>query len=70
MAAVSKDGITIGTISGGIVNFGGAGTISPISVTITTAGAGSGNQGTVTRTNRAAQTSVSSILDLISRCLA
>ncbi len=36
-------GISIGTISGGIVNFGGAGTIAPISVTRTVAGSGEGN---------------------------
>jgi len=65
VAAVSKDGITIGTISGGIVNFGGSGTISPISVTKTTTGSGSDNQGAVTAT----QTSVSRVIDLISRCL-
>lgn len=65
MAAVSKDGITIGTISGGIVNFGGAGVIAPISITRTTTGAGSENTGAVIAT----QTRVSSVIDLISRCL-
>ncbi|MDQ6598306.1 hypothetical protein [Bacillus salipaludis] len=48
---INKDGINIGTISGGIVNFGGAVIISPISVTRTTSGPGeenSANQQTVT----------------------
>ena len=38
-------GVTIGTISGGIVNFGGAVFISPISVTKTISGAGGNNTG-------------------------
>ncbi|MEH7505916.1 spore germination protein [Neobacillus drentensis] len=37
--------ITIGTISGGIVNFGGAVCISPISVTKSASGSGGGNTG-------------------------
>ncbi|CAH2716008.1 hypothetical protein BACCIP111895_03192 [Neobacillus rhizosphaerae] len=36
--AVNKDGISIGTVSGGIVNFGGAVTIAPISITKTITG--------------------------------
>ncbi|WP_040208965.1 spore germination protein [Neobacillus jeddahensis] len=38
---VNREGITIGTISGGIVNFGGAFCISPISITKTSTGSGS-----------------------------
>lgn len=37
--------VRIGTISGGIVNFGGAVIISPISVTTSSSGSGSGNTG-------------------------
>ncbi|MCH6265471.1 spore germination protein [Neobacillus citreus] len=40
---ILKDGISIGTVSGGIVNFGGAVIISPISITNTVSGSGSGN---------------------------
>lgn len=35
--------VNIGTVSGGIVNFGGAVNIAPISVTKTTAGSGGSN---------------------------
>ncbi|WP_042355826.1 hypothetical protein [Bacillus rubiinfantis] len=38
-------GINIGTISGGIVNFGGAGTIAPISITNTTSDSNSSSKG-------------------------
>ncbi|MFZ7944075.1 spore germination protein [Neobacillus sp. 19] len=55
---VNRDGVRIGTVSGGIVNFGGAEIIAPISITKTTSGAGEDNTGTVT-----------SILDLISRSI-
>ncbi|MBO0960194.1 spore germination protein [Neobacillus sp. MM2021_6] len=67
--AINRDGVTIGTISGGIVNFGGAVYISPISITRTTTGAGEENKGAVTATNSATQTSISNILDVISRSL-
>jgi hypothetical protein len=43
---VHHDGITIGTISGGIVNFGGAIFISPISVTKSISGSGGNNTAT------------------------
>jgi hypothetical protein len=42
---VNRDGVTIGTVSGGIVNFGGAVYISPISVTKTNSGAAENNTG-------------------------
>jgi hypothetical protein len=45
--AVNQDGINIGTISGGIVNFGGAVYISPISITKTVTGSGEANQETM-----------------------
>lgn len=44
--AANHDGVTIGTISGGIVNFGGAVWIAPITITTTTSGSGSDNTGT------------------------
>jgi hypothetical protein len=44
--AANQNGITIGTISGGIVNFGGAVNISPVTVTKTNSGSGSDNTGT------------------------
>jgi hypothetical protein len=49
--ATNQDCITIGTISGGIVNFGGANNISPITVTKTNSGSGSDNTGTDITTN-------------------
>lgn len=39
----NQDGIYINTVSGGIVNFGGAIKISPISITNSTSGSGSSN---------------------------
>ncbi|ETI70264.1 spore germination protein [Neobacillus vireti] len=48
---VRQDGVTIGTVSGGIVNFGGAGIIAPISITKTVAGSGSENTGQTIITN-------------------
>jgi hypothetical protein len=44
--AANQDGITIGTISGGIVNFGGAVCIAPITITTENSGSGSDNTGT------------------------
>jgi hypothetical protein len=41
--SIRHEGVTIGTISGGIVNFGGAIYISPISVTKTNSGSGENN---------------------------
>jgi hypothetical protein len=48
---INREGISIGTVSGGIVNFGGAGRIAPISVTKTTSGSGSANTGQDITTN-------------------
>ncbi|MFJ7726277.1 hypothetical protein ACIQXV_08945 [Neobacillus sp. NPDC097160] len=48
--AVKHDGVTNGTVSGGIVNFGGTGIIAPISITKTVIRGGEGNQGAVTKT--------------------
>ena len=64
--AVKQDGITIGTVSGGIVNFGGTGIIAPISITKTVIRGGEGNQGAVTKTITAIP-GESNLLDLISR---
>ncbi|WP_246277239.1 spore germination protein [Neobacillus endophyticus] len=47
----SQNGINISTISGGIVNFGGAIVIAPISVTKTINGSGGGNTGLDVNTN-------------------
>jgi hypothetical protein len=49
---VRQDGVSIGNVSGGIVNFGGAVTIAPITVTKTNAGSGSENAGATIITNR------------------
>jgi hypothetical protein len=48
---INQDGVNIGTVSGGIVNFGGAVYISPISVTKSITGAGGGNSGGEVTTN-------------------
>ncbi|WHY88780.1 spore germination protein [Neobacillus novalis] len=48
---VRQDGISIGTVSGGIVNFGGAEIIAPITITKTVAGSGSENAGQTIITN-------------------
>lgn len=48
---VKKEGIHIGTISGGVVNFGGAVFNSPISVSKSVLGAGGGNTGTIVISN-------------------
>jgi hypothetical protein len=49
--AIIQDGISIGTVSGGIVNFGGAVYVAPISVTKSISGSGGGNTGLVVSTN-------------------
>ena len=71
--ALNQDGINIGTISGGIVNFGGAVYIAPISVTKSITGSGEGNQGTDVSTktvsNSSNQNSVMSLIDLIRRSI-
>ncbi|MFK9093708.1 hypothetical protein [Bacillus salipaludis] len=61
--AVKHDGVTIGTVSGGIVNFGGTGTIAPISITKTVISGGEGNQGAVTKTITSKQPGESRLLD-------
>jgi Spore germination protein gerPA/gerPF len=66
--AISQDGINIGTISGGIVNFGGAVYISPISVTKTVAGSGEGNETTTTTTN-SLQSATDTAVNLASKLL-
>ena len=71
--AKRQDCITIGTISGGIVNFGGAVTIAPISITKTVTGSGEENQGedvtTKSLSNSSNQNSLTRIIDLIRRSL-
>lgn len=63
--------VSIGTISGGIVNFGGAVNIFPISVTTTAAGSGSGNRGQAAATNSrltpAVQQGLTDIIGFIGR---
>lgn len=49
--SISKDGISIETVSGGVVNFGGAVCISPISVSKSVSGSGGDNTGEVITTN-------------------
>lgn len=49
--ASNQDGVNIGNVSGGIVNFGGTGIISPISITKSAVGAGGNNTGAVVITN-------------------
>lgn len=71
--AVNQDRVNIGTISGGIVNFGGAVYISPISVSKSTTGAGGDNSGAEVTTNTglssANQKSITDILELIKTML-
>lgn len=67
--AINREGISIGTISGGIVNFGGAVWIAPISITTTNSGSGSGNSGTDGTSssggNSTTQRTITNILELI-----
>jgi hypothetical protein len=67
--ANNQKGITIGTISGGIVNFGGAVWIAPISVTTTTSGSGNDNSGTEvsssSRNSASLQRNITEIIELI-----
>ncbi|EKN65520.1 hypothetical protein BABA_20316 [Neobacillus bataviensis LMG 21833] len=65
--AINRDGVRIGSVSGGIVNFGGADIIAPISITKTVIRGGEGNQGAVTKTITSNQPEESSLIDLISR---
>lgn len=71
--ANNQEGITIGTISGGIVNFGGAVTIAPISITRTVTGSGEENKGedvtTKSLSNSFNQNSLTKIIDIIRRSL-
>ena len=71
--AFQQDGVNIGTVSGGIVNFGGAVYISPISVTKSITGAGGGNSGADVTTNTGSSSSnqktVTDILELIKTML-
>lgn len=71
--AINREGITIGTISGGIVNFGGAVNIAPISVTKTVSGSGEGNQGedvtTESGLNSSTQNTINTLMDIIRRSL-
>ncbi|WP_223590008.1 spore germination protein [Neobacillus bataviensis] len=69
----NKDGISIGTISGGIVNFGGAVYISPISVTKTVSGSGSQNSGgsstSTLAQNASIQSNLSDLIEILRRSL-
>lgn len=71
--AINQDGITIGTISGGIVNFGGTVCISPVTITNTNSGSGSDNPGTdhttSTGLSSTTQKTISEILELIKAML-
>ncbi|WP_185150650.1 spore germination protein [Cytobacillus dafuensis] len=48
---IKKDGICITSVTGGILNFGGAVFIKPISVSKSIVGPGGGNTGTIVITN-------------------
>ncbi|MCM3567746.1 spore germination protein [Neobacillus mesonae] len=62
--------VNIGTISGGIVNFGGAVKIAPVSVTKTVSGSGEGNTGSnVTTANGLSSGTVSDIISMIRRSI-
>lgn len=67
--AINQDGVNIGTISGGIVNFGGAVYISPISVTKTIAGSGEGNIGAEVRSSSSNQKTITNLFELIKTML-
>ncbi|MEH7375485.1 spore germination protein [Neobacillus drentensis] len=71
--ATNQDCITIGTISGGIVNFGGAKNISPISVTKTNSGSGSDNTGnditTITGLSSTTKRNIIELLEMIKAML-
>ncbi|MFB5197473.1 spore germination protein [Neobacillus sp. KR4-4] len=64
--AINEKGISIGTISGGIVNFGGAVCISPITITSDNTGSGSDNTKTnITSRSRVSSTTKRNITDLL-----
>lgn len=64
--AINHEGISIGTISGGIVNFGGAVCISPITITSENSGSGSDNTETKTTSrSRVSSTTKRNITDLL-----
>ncbi|MBT2725108.1 MULTISPECIES: spore germination protein [unclassified Bacillus (in: firmicutes)] len=71
--ATKQEGITIGTISGGIVNFGGAFIISPVTVTNSNSDSGSDNTGTdiTTRTGLSSTTkrNITELLEMIKAML-
>jgi hypothetical protein len=71
--AMEQKGITIGTISGGIVNFGGAVYIAPISVTNTSSGSGEDNQGedvtTESGINTSTKNTITRLMDIIRRSI-
>ncbi|MBV7506530.1 hypothetical protein KW850_14795 [Bacillus sp. sid0103] len=60
---INREGISIGTISGGIVNFGGAIWIAPITITSTTSGSGSDNS--TPRLSSNTQRTITNIFELI-----
>jgi hypothetical protein len=64
--AINREEITIGTITGGIVNFGGAVCIAPITVTNTNSGSGSDNTGTdITTSTDLSSTMKRNIINLL-----
>lgn len=60
----NQDCINIGTVSGGIVNFGGAVNIAPISVTKSISGSGEDDG-----SSSSSQRSVTSLIDFIRRSI-
>jgi hypothetical protein len=73
MSSLKREAVNIGTVSGGIVNFGGAVYIAPISITKSTGDSGGSNasasvsssSGTGTSNQSQTQTRISEILGLI-----
>jgi hypothetical protein len=64
MSSHPPEGVNIGTISGGIVNFGGAVNIAPISVTKTVAGSG-GSSTAAGNTSNSSTTNPQTLTDLV-----
>lgn len=65
--AMCQKGISIGTISGGIVNFGGAVCISPITITSENSGSGSDNTATAMSSGLSSTTkrNITDLLEMI-----
>ncbi len=71
--AINQEGISIGTISGGIVNFGGAVCISPITITNTNSDSESDDKKTKittrSRLNSTTKRNITELLEMIKAML-